>query len=392
MTISQIALSFWNAPRRARASSRRRGWAALLQVLAIFSGAVVFCEPTRGADWHTDTYLRDELDAPLVATWSNAPLRGLLHNLSQSKRVAIWLDRRIDPGKLIDYTPRDLPLRVALEQLSEKYYGGVSVVGSVVYIAPVRSAEKLATLAAIKRGEAQKISGARGKQFLAQKSWSWPERAEPRELIQQLLDEAQLAPRNLDEMIPHDLWPAQSLPPTTWSDRMTLALAGFGLTYKIVANGQGIVFEPWPDNLSYEQSFAVKGDVGSVLEQLRPKFPQTELRSSSGRLVAAGRYEDLEQIERLVRGEKVVRNTKVTTKQTTYTLTVEQQPLGPTAKAIGERIGVKVEIAPELEEKLGTPISFKVVDASLPGLWQALAKAAGVKVDVSADRVRLSPE
>jgi len=342
-------------------------------------------------DWKTGNAFRDELEEPLLASWSGIPVRTLLANLAKQRRIAIWLDRRVDPGKLVDFSPRDIPLRQALEKLSETIFCGVSIVGPVVYIGPVRSCENLATLAAVKRAEIQRLPKARASKLLAAAAWHWPERSEPRDLVQQLVDEAGLAARNLPEAVPHDLWPALDLPPTAWADRLTLVLAGFGLTYDVASDGQSVTFLPWPEKISYEFAYAVRGDAARILEQLRPRYPKADLRASSGRIVVLGRYEDHDEIARVLRGESVGRTVKTGTGRKTFTLNVERQPVGPAAKAIAEKLGLQVEFAPELEAKLNEPVTFKVVDASLEELWNALAKAAGFTAQVNGNNIVLRP-
>lgn len=355
----------------------------------LFTGTV-HAQP---GEWKTGQAFRDELDEPLVASWSNAPLRTVLNSLAKQRRVAIWLDRRVDPDKLVDFAPRDLPLRDALDQLAEHVLCKTAVVDSVLYVGPARSTANLATLAAVKRAEVQRLPKGRSTKLLVAKPSQWPERAEPRTLVQQLLDEAEVAATNRDEAVTHDLWPARDLPPLPWCDRLTLMLAGFGATFEFSEDGRTIGFVPWPDKISYERSYSVTGDAKTKLEALRTRYPDAELRLTGSQLAVKGRFEDHEQIARLLRGDSVARKVKTTTGagKKTFTLNVERQPLGPLAKTLAERLSLQIEFDPGLEARQGDLITFKVTEASVEEVWAALAKSAGINAQVQGTKVTLRP-
>lgn len=378
-------------PATRRKTSLSVGLAGLLFVLLGAAPPLVAPTPAAAQDWKTGPALREALDEPLVASWSGSPLRSTLTNLARQRRVCIWLDRRADPGRLVEYAARDVPLRTALTRIGEPFHLGVSVVGPVAYLGPVRAVERLATLAAVKRAEVQRTPSARARKLLAPRACSWPERSEPRELVRQLLDEAELDAKNLDEAVPHDLWPAGDWPAAAWADRMTLVLAGFGLTYELSTDGRTIVFRPWPDEIEYEHAYSTRSEPSGLIEQLQTRYPKSRFRSATGKVIVAGRYEDHEEIERLLRGEKLVRTTKSGESRKSYTLTVERQPIGPAARAIAEKIGMQVEFDEALESRLSEPLTFKVEDASVEALWKAVAKAARMSVRIEGDRVRFEP-
>lgn len=369
-----------------------RAWTTtILCSTALVAALLVNRSAAAPSEWRVGTALRQELDSEFLATWSGVPLRSLLSNVAKQRRVAIWLDRRVDPGRTIDFSPRDLTLRETLDQLAHQTLCYASLVGPVVYFGPVRSCENLATLAAIKRAEVQRVPRPRGAKLLAEKAWSWPERTEPRTLVEQLLDEAGVTARNLPETVPHDLWPAQELPPLAWADRLTLVLAGFGLTYEFASDGSTVTFLPWPDEAVYEYTYAVKGDAAKAVDQLRSRYPRSELRAASGRVTVKGRFEDHEEIARALRGEKVVRTTKVGAGQRTFDINIQNQPLGPVAKTLAQRLGSEIEISPALQQDLDRLISLDVKMATAEDLWLAIGKAAGISVKVQGQKVVLEP-
>jgi hypothetical protein len=100
-------------------------------LLVLLSG-----EPVGGqvTSWKTGPALRKQLETPLSLVWGQREVREALASLANSTGVAIFLDRRIDPGQTLDLTAADEPLKTVLLRVAERVGGGVSLVGSVVYV------------------------------------------------------------------------------------------------------------------------------------------------------------------------------------------------------------------------------------------------------------------
>jgi hypothetical protein len=79
--------------------------------------------------------------------------------------------------------------------------------------------------------------------LLNQRPLVWPDLAQPRDLVAALAAEAGLSVK-LPDSTPHDLWPAVDLPPLTWTDRLSLVLAGFDLTFEIDPAKKTIALKP----------------------------------------------------------------------------------------------------------------------------------------------------
>ena len=68
-------------------------------------------------------------------------------------RVAIFLDRRVDPDQRVEFSSDDVPLEELFVRLAKKLKLGTCQVGSVVYLGPPDIAAKLATMAAMRAGK-----------------------------------------------------------------------------------------------------------------------------------------------------------------------------------------------------------------------------------------------
>jgi len=341
--------------------TRTLGFAAAVLALAV--GKVCGQEPA----WKTGMALRKQLETPLSLTWGDRELRGALESLGKNTGVAIFLDRRIDPNGKLALSAADEPLRTLLLRVAEQADAGVSLVGSVVYVGPKATASKLLALATLRRQEAGKLPNDLRIRLSKSEAWSWNDLAEPRQLLVDLAERGGVRIANA-ELIPHDLWPAANWPAMPWTERMTLLLAGFDLTYE--TTGAGVIrLIPLPEKVVFEKTYAPRGDVDRTAADLRRAIPAAKISVDGRTLRISAAVEDHERIDRLLRGESVT-TTKVTPGQKRYTLTVENKPAGAVLKTLATQLGKELKYDPALAEKLQTAVSLQVKEVPLEELLE----------------------
>jgi hypothetical protein len=315
--------------------------------------------------WKTGTALRKQLETPLSLVWGQREVREAVASLANSTGVAMFLDRRIDPSRTLDLTATDESLKAVLQRVAERFDGGDSLVGSVVYIGPKETAGKLATLAALRRQSVGEFSATVNSAMTKSEPLAWDDLAEPRTLLVELAKQGGVTIEN-PEAILHDLWPASQWPAMPWPERMTLLLAGFNLTYE-PAGPNAIRLVPIPEALEFEKSYTPRGSAEKAAADLKRLVPAVTIVVAGGSLRVAASAEDHERIDRLLRGESVA-TTKVTPGQKRYTLTVENQPAGAVVKTIAGQLGKELTYDPAVVEKLRTKVSFTVKDVPLEEL------------------------
>jgi hypothetical protein len=117
---------------------------SILQTLACASAA----EVSGHIPWATGRQLSQTLAQPIDVFWSNNPLRDAMTSLSRAQRVAILIDRRVDPGQRLTLNLQNVPLETILQTVAERCGLGLARLGPVVYLAPPPAAERLRPLAA----------------------------------------------------------------------------------------------------------------------------------------------------------------------------------------------------------------------------------------------------
>ncbi|MEX0819199.1 MAG: hypothetical protein WD070_06390 [Pirellulaceae bacterium] len=343
--------------------------------LATFPNAGVSAQDP--VEWRTGEDFRQQLESEIGFQWESSPIRQGLQGLAANQRVAIWLDRRVDPGHELDLAVQDSTLDEGLQRVASAIGGGVSYVGSVAYLGSTPVTAKLATLAAMRRDDAKQLPPSARVRFTATSPWTWETLATPRELLGQLARAADANVVNADQ-IPHDLWPAGDLPALPLTDRMTLLLAGFDLTFEIASDGSAIGLTPMPAKVSIQRSYSPRGSLNAAMTTIASAFPGVEIKKDRARLAITGTFEQHEAIERLVRGEPV-RRVETTPGSKRFDLRVDNQPIGSIIQAVAGRERLEVRMDAATKTKLQQRISLDVKQLTLEELLQQTLGAAEIR-------------
>lgn len=340
-------------------------------------------------NWKTGAEFRKQLDAPVGVTWREQSLRPALRSLSETTGIAIWLDRRLDPDQKLVFSSDTERFEKTLQRLAGHLRAGVSEVGSVVYIGPTSTASKLNSIAQLRRDEANRLSPALRAPLLRSAAFKWEALSSPRDLLATWQTESTWRVDNASAL-PHDLWPSGDFPSLSGIERLTLVLAGFDLTFSYADEGKTLTLVPMPDEAMVERVYSVSDGAG-ILTQLKQLFPEAKVRLlGAGQVSFAGTGEQHNQIARMLKGEKIVRSSPGPTANS-FTLNVQNQPLGGVAKALAKELGLELKIDPGIEGKLSERISFGVKNASLKELLEALCKSAGASYRLEAQVLTLLP-
>jgi hypothetical protein len=350
------------------------------------------CAPQAPTTWQTGRRFRDQLDTEAAIAWQASPLRHSLAELSRAQRVAIMLDRRVDPGRLVDFSINNVALDAALRGLAEHLGLGVCYVGPVAYVGPKDVTEKLATLAEATGEETSKRWAALRRPPVPPRPWRWEDLTTPRELVEQLAAEGGVEVEGLDR-IPHDLWPAADLPPLAFAARLTLVLAGFDLSFALAPDGAAIRLIPMPAHVSITRTYNKRLSQENIA-QVAAAFPNANIRQAGNRLIAAGRLEDLQEIERLLWGKRPDRSTDGPRKapmEKRYSLSITNVSVGAILKTIAVQAQLEVRIDPRAAGQLRKLIAVEVKDATIEELLTKTLEPAGLAFRRTGDTLEITP-
>ena len=256
-----------------------------ISVIVIISWGMITPISWGAASWATGPALQKKLAEPVDIVLAENPLRQALESWSRNKNVAVLLDRRIDPGRKIEISLRQTPLKEVLETIAQKYNLGISMVGPVVYFAPPEVARAVRTLVALRREDVRRLAPGAAKKYFEQKSMAWDDLTTPRELLEKLGGENGIQIAGL-EQIPHDLWAAADLPPLDLIERLTLIAGQYDLTFQVSADGNSITLLPVPEHVELVRTYPAGRQAQATAKNYassprKPEFKSTATRSSS---------------------------------------------------------------------------------------------------------------
>jgi hypothetical protein len=340
--------------------------------------------------WKTGLALRRQLELPAGVAWSGQSLRPGLTSLSKTYGVAIFLDRRLDPDRSLDLHVRDRPLEELLKEVARHAEGELSQIGSVFYVGPATTARRLATLAALRRQDVAALPSDLKSRLTRSEPLAWPELAQPRLVIGEFVAQAGLHLENENE-IPLDLWPAVNLPPLPWSDRLSLLLAGFDLTFTIDGASRSVRLVPQPEAPRLAKSYPTRGSAAALAPQLRRLFPEASVEVQGGRLAVVARWEEHEQIDRLLSGQSITRRPMPKTSEKLYSLTVVQEPAGRVVRTVADALGKELRYEAAVGQRLRQPIDLKLENATLEYLLESTLRPLGLSWRMTDEALEIIP-
>jgi hypothetical protein len=316
--------------------------------------------------------------------------------VARNKNVAVLLDRRIDPGRKIEISLRQTPLKEALESIAQKYNLGISMVGPVIYFAPPETARTVRTLVALRREDVSRLAPGVAKKFFEQKSMAWNDLTAPRELLQKLGSENGIQIAALDQ-IPHDLWAAADLPPLELIERLTLIAGQYDLTFQVSADGKRIILLPVPQRVELARTYPAGRQAQQTVKNFASLAPQARVQVDGDKIVVTGTVEDHERISAPHRPAErnTVKSADTDLASKRHTLTIEEQPIGPLLEQLAPRLNLELKIDNKALEQAGVSldqrVSFSVKNATVDELLQAALKQTGLKFVRRGNVVQIEP-
>jgi hypothetical protein len=377
------------------------GCLALLLLLAATVGQAAAPTPApagyESIAWPSGVALKWQLAQPISVqwaegpTWPAPPLRKTLLGLSRANRVAIVIDRRVDPDQKLNLSLRNVPLEDVLRQAAASLGLGMTKLGPVIYFGPLEYTARLRTLAEMHAEEVRALPYEAGRKLTQSDRLAWNDFATPREILGQMAEKSRLQIVGL-ERVPHDLWAAAELPPLPLVDRLTLLLGQFDLSFQVSPDGDSITLAPLPARVAIVRSYS--GGAGA--EQLAAKWaaevPQCEVKASGGKVYVRGLLEDQERIAALSRpgGRPSSRPPKTVTHPPAkvgnsaqrFTMRARPGPLRVLLEQLAFQMQLELKIDEEAIKKadisLDQTVSFAGVEnASFDELWTAALKSTG---------------
>ncbi|WP_210421020.1 hypothetical protein [Lacipirellula limnantheis] len=344
-----------------------------------------------------------QLAKPISITWQQVPLHTALQRLGDAQSLAIWCDRRIDPGALITLTAVDRPTAEVFASLGEQLGAAAVPFVGVIYFGPPQTCVELATLAALAR---QPLSGAPATvraRWLKPQPWTCDRLSEPRELLRQLASAAHANIRG-EQLVPHDLWPARKLPAMAPLDCAVLLLAGFDLACEPSNDGEILEIKPIDRPVAIAQEYRVPSSQSAAFDAAVAALPEATSSGDGSRPTIVARVEDHQRLRAALSGRSTgavaaaaaalrsgaanVAGSELEDRR--FTLTIENKPLTAVLNQLATQLDLQLEwdaAIPATAADRNVLVSCKVAKADLDGLLEALLEPAGLTCERQQSRV-----
>lgn len=288
--------------------------------------------------------------------WQLAPLKAQLLALSRNQQVAVLIDRRIDPGQLMNRQISGISFEQLLWAIASEQGLGVAQVGDLFYLAPETSAlaitEEVTRLA--KQLSGSTIAGSLRKKLTENVRLSSNMPFEPGAWLREEAERSGIRLGNL-ESLPLDWWGPIDWPTLPRYQAYALLLAGFELELKL--EGSEVVIGPAQLPEETTRAYELDSKTELILEQLRLTHPKLRLRLQSKTLVATGPTLEFNKLEREIANLR--RPVQAGTGERQFTLKTNA-PRGSILATVAQQLGVKLSFPEELRETLNERVQIDV--------------------------------
>ncbi|MDG2408977.1 MAG: STN domain-containing protein [Pirellulales bacterium] len=368
--------------------------------IAAVSGLLLIAVNAGGeqAIFRTGTELSETLTRRVGFEISGDPRRDALQMIAGQFRIALFLDRRIDPEVPLTYRTQNTPLGIALEEMASQFNAAVTWIGPLGYIGPAGDVKQLQTVRALVHQQVARFPKPVRQRLMEPQSLRWNRLTTPAEIVQRIADNYQLQWKH-PERLPHDLWASGRLPATDCASQLIVILAGFDAMPRFDKVGRSFVLVPTGAAVAISQSYTLPPESqDQTIRQWRQKFPHAKVRREGNQLILTARAEDHWQVDPATKPADMPDQKAAaigSEGRQVYTLRVEA-PMDSILTALARQTGLTLVWQQREIEAVGIDVQqvvkIDVREAALEDLIDQLLKPTGLSFVRDGQRVTVAPE
>lgn len=280
----------------------RRFGLAVCVIVAIYAEPVwltaQICEGSR-VKWLAGKSLAKQNEAPLSASWNAAPLRKQLREFAAQRRVAVYVDRRVDPSAKQTVTFVDRTNEQIIWSVAEDNDLGVARIGELLYVGPKSTAARLPFVIRDIQKSLSKFGSQQRRDWLKQQSIYWND-ATTSDEFQNWLQQQGIT---IEGQLPHDVWAAGDLALVSRLEITSIVLAGFGLSFELLSEPDSsdrqnsIRLIAFPKMQQETMRYRLARDCPVTPPMMQRRFPDLKIGGRSNNLTLEGSVETLASFE-----------------------------------------------------------------------------------------------
>lgn len=345
----------------------------------------------------TGSEFQQQINRPLLVNRDLTPLREFLERLSEERRVAIVIDRRIDPDQLVAVDLQSPYFDTGIEELVRPF-GGMTLIANSVFVTLPDTAKTLQTrviLAEQALEEVLKKDLGRKLDLSRRKSISWNFAASPRDILTNIATGYRITIENPDA-IPYDQWAAGRIPAANAVEGLMLIATQFNCDLQWIDSTRVRLIPEAPSPQVTIEHTLRKMTSQQGLNLIRERFPDIQVETRRDRLLVTGLHEQQQEIGVLL-GNRAGRTRPVSPKSTPltsrrFTLRMQNRPFIELVQVF-EKQGVQVQrdntALEEAGVDLNTKISLELENATIYRLLDDACRPLGLSYRVDGARIEL---
>jgi hypothetical protein len=362
----------------------------LLNAIALFAAQPIDRDPANVAAI---------LEQPAVIHWRGITLLEACRRITDSLRVPMLVDRRVDPRQVINIQVDGVPLQEALTGVARQAGSELSVLDSLCYLGPVGTANELPALLELSRNQVGDMPDAPRRMLSMKQGLRWQRLATPQQVFHALLQPLKIQINDL-ERVPHDVWNAGELPEDTVAAHLTVLLAGFDLTWRTEPSGEAIQILPIVRPVRFSRTYNWRNATPAQLQQIAGEIPMAEMRHFGGKVELNGTTNDHEKLTAIL--AKLPSSLRIsdrpgrpTPERKLYSLRLKNQPVGAVLGELARQLGLELRVDEDSlrteNKSLDAWISVDVTQVTLDQLLETIGEPAGLSAKVADGELLVSP-
>lgn len=339
-------------------------------------------------DWHTGKRLDRFNRTPISASWADASLKRILNRFSQSQRVAVFLDRRVDPSPTMNITAKNLGAEALLWKIADSQELGMCRVADFYYLGPPETAASLPTLWQQMKAE----SGRKRKSFEV----NWERKSAlttksvvvVKELLDQLASKHRFEIEN-PEAVAHDVWGQVELPETSVAGRVGIILVGFGKWFERSQDGKKIRIIDFPSVETADFRTESLQDPAAAAKKMKGLFPNLKISGNRKRLTASGPPLEVARLRRQLAQSKTIEQATSETKRFSLNTSASR---GAILATVAKQLNLELKFSAQAQATLQQEIRLQIKDATLVELLDETLKGTELKYETTENELVISSD
>jgi hypothetical protein len=351
-------------------------WLLTCQFSAIF--------PSDEVRWLTGRDLEKANLLAISAAWTDAPLRPRLLELSRRQRIAVFIDRRVDPTLVATFAVRNVTWEQLAWHIAERYGIGVCRIDDVYYFGPKEVCRSLPVHYQAFRRLISKSSKIHKVDWGRKSPVDWVRLSRPADLLTQIADANGLRIVG-HERISFDVWDENELPDLSLLQQFVLLVAGFDSWIELGEDGSQVTIVPFANLETGSLTIGSVENAKQAAQEFSAKYPACKILAVGRSLNLSGKLSDIESIQRaVIDAQQPVIGDHL---EHRFSLKANNKRIS-ILRALAAQLGVELTYDPVVEHLLDDQIEFEI-EAPLEVIIAKVLEGSGLTFQLTDQFLRI---